>query len=123
MAFSEWIVDPSHAHADTMNLVPGYYIARLRSGGEYVLVHAEVVEDRDEAGDLMADVEYRLRIDHDFVLDWNKRFPDGLTGDPIDKETYDRMRDRAAWMKETWGVAPGAKVDLTALPPIPPPEG
>jgi hypothetical protein len=121
MAFSSWIIDPTDAHADTMNLVPGYYVARLGRGQPYVMVHARVKIVRDESGDVMQDVEYSLKIDNDFVLDWNKRFPDGLTGDPVTKEEYRRMMADQAWLQENWGVRPGEKVDLTALPPVPPP--
>lgn len=121
MAASHWIIDPTSAHADTLNLVPGYYKARFRRDGPWHLIHAQVIEERDEAGDLMADVEYKLSIDGNFVLDWNGRFPNGLTGHQITREDFELLKEDKAWTQENWGVQAGEPADLSKLPPIAPP--
>jgi hypothetical protein len=118
VAASHWIIDPTDAHTDTMNLVPGHYKCRLEKGGPWSLVHAQVIVERDEAGDVISDVEYKLSIDGNFILDWDARFPNGLTGDKITREEFERLKLDMSWTREQWGTQAGEVADLTTVPPI-----
>ncbi len=55
----------------TLDHVPppaaGLYRTRLEAGGPFVAVKICVIEERDEAGDLMADVEYIALANGEFV--------------------------------------------------------
>ena len=60
--------------------VAGHYRCRLQHGGVFVAVKIEVVEERDEAGDLTCDVEYRAwangePVAIDAVWPWCLNYP------------------------------------------------
>lgn len=108
---------------DTMGLVPGFYRAKLADDAPFVPVHAEMVEVRDEVGDLMEDVVYRLRVDGDYCLDWGLTYPRGLKGEPISEAEYRDLVNDRRHLVQHMGVHSNPKkpIDLLSMPSILPP--
>ena len=79
--------------------MPFYAQIRLVRGGPLIGARLSVSEDRDDVGDLIADVDYFVHIDGKLVSTDPYDVPYWPHWEPIRKEVYDYLISDAAWCR------------------------
>jgi hypothetical protein len=83
-------------YANAVDTPPGWFKLKLVRGGPEVPAKVWRIEERDEVGDLMADVEYRAEIDGEAVDVLN---PPRWPWMRIDRAEWQFLTDTAAWAR------------------------
>lgn len=119
-----YVIHPGEDRGATLGLLPGiaYWKTQLTKNGPWVAVKTEVVEPRNEAGEIDGDCTYRIFIAGNEVP-WD-RWGNGrmtLIGEQIAEPEYNYVLKALEWDKVNLGHDERKAVDLMAMPPVPPP--
>lgn len=117
-----YIIDPSEARGSTLGLLPGlaFWKTQLVRGGPWVAVKTEVVEPRNDAGEVDGDCTYMVWIDGAEVP-WDRWKSMTLIGETVTEAQYNYLLKALDWDRRNLGLDERKAVDLMAMPPIAPP--
>lgn len=97
--------------ADPCGSSPGFFARRLTAGGAEVPCRLWTIEDRDEDGELQADVQYFAEVNGEPV---DALSPPGWPWKRITEAEYSYMTDIAKWDREFDPSSPRANPDRPA---------